>query len=260
MVSRDADRKTFVDEAISEGIGAPSRLRLKFGTFFFDADLDGRLDVLHANGHIEDDINKTEPSQTYQQSAQLFWNAGPDAAACFVEVATDATGDLSKPIVGRGAAYADIDNDGDLDVLLTQVAGPPMLLRNDVINAQRQANANPDDASAGGATGASRPNWIRIKLIGNGSSSNRSAIGATITLMAGGVTQTRTIMPTKSYLSQTELPGTFGLGQSDRIDSLTVTWPDGTTSEHSSAAINQMTAITQPDPPAGPAPGSPPGT
>ena len=84
MVSH-GDGTQFTDEAITEGIGSPTRLKLKFGTMFFDYDLDGRLDLLHANGHIEDQINLVQPSQQYRQSAQLFWNAGPDASACFVE-------------------------------------------------------------------------------------------------------------------------------------------------------------------------------
>lgn len=243
----------FVDEAITEGIGAPTRLKLKFGAFFFDADLDGRLDILHSNGHIEDEIHKTEASQTYAQSAQLFWNAGPDAPACFVEATAGTLGDLSHPIVGRGAAYADIDNDGDLDVLLTQVHGRPMLLRNDTIGTHASGGAaiNPSDASAGGAAsgGAMRgggPHWMRVKLVGNGTSSNRDAIGATVELAADGVIQHRTVMPTRSYLSQVELPITFGLGDATALDSLTITWPDGTHTTHPVEGVDQLLTIRQP--------------
>ena len=248
MVSRDAKRATFVDEAITEGVGAPSRLRLKFGTFFFDADLDGRLDILHANGHIENEIHVTEASQTYQQSAQLFWNAGPDAPACYVEAPAAMVGDLAKPIVGRGAAYADIDNDGDLDVLLTQVGGAPLLLRNDTISnaSVARAAAATADASAGGAAPAADPHWLRVKLAGNGATTNRDAIGAVIEVKAGGITQTRTVMPTRSYLSQVELTVTFGLGDATRVDGLIVAWPDGTRSEHAVDAVDQMIRIEQP--------------
>jgi hypothetical protein len=250
-----------VDEAITEGLGAPTRLKLKFGTMFFDADLDGRLDILHANGHIEDEIHKTEASQTYQQSAQLFWNAGPDAPACYVEAPAALLGDLPHPIVGRGAAYADIDDDGDLDVLLTQVNGAPLLLRNDVrAGDSHGTTSNPPDVSAGGATGSGSAesggaglHWARIKLIGNGTTSNPDAIGATIQLTTVGdadqpITQTRTVMPTRSYLSQVELPVTFGLGDATSVESVTVTWPDGVKSSHAIERIDGLTVIQQPAP------------
>jgi hypothetical protein len=196
------DPTLFADEAIPEGIGAPSRRMLKFGIFFFDYDLDGRLDLLQANGHLEEEIAKVDPSQQYRQPAQLFWNAGPEARQTFVMVPAEETGDLARQLVGRGAAYADIDGDGDLDVLLTQPGDRPLLLRND------QSLGN---------------HWLRVKLIG--SPGNRDAVGAWVTVTAGGITQTRQVMPTRSYLSQVELPVTFGLGKTAKIDSLTVRWP-----------------------------------
>ncbi len=197
----------YTDEAIGEGIGAPSRLALSFGVFFFDYDLDGRLDLLQANGHLEEAINTVQPSQHYRQPAQLFWNAGPDSRFCFAELPAASVGDLSRPIVGRGAAYADIDGDGDLDVLLTQVGGPPMLLRNDQDLGHR---------------------WLRVKLIGNGATSNRDAIGARVELHGAGPVQRRQVMPTRSYLSQVERPLTFGLGPAAPMNlKLSITWPDG---------------------------------
>lgn len=196
------DPTLYADEAIPEGIGAPSRRMLKFGLFFFDYDLDGRLDLLQADGHLEEEINKVDPSQQYRQPAQLYWNAGPEARQTFVQVSDATTGDLARPIVGRGVAYADIDGDGDLDVLLTQPGDRPLLLRND----QNLGN-----------------HWLRVKLMGN--PGNRDAVGAWVTLTAGGVTQNRQVMPTKSYLSQCELPVTFGLWGTDKIDSLVVRWP-----------------------------------
>lgn len=114
----------FADEVIVAGIGAATRLILTFGLFLFDADLDGRLDLLQTNGHLEEDINVVQPSQHYRQSTQLFWNAGPKSEVAFVPIETDRTADLARPIVGRGTAYADIDGDGDLDVILTQVELP----------------------------------------------------------------------------------------------------------------------------------------
>jgi hypothetical protein len=109
-----SDPMTFTDEAISEGIGPASRLLLKFGIFFFDYDLDGHLDLLTSNGHLEEEINKVQKSQTYAQPAQLFWNAGASRTAAFVSVPPEKCGsDLFKPIVGRDP-LADIDRDGDL--------------------------------------------------------------------------------------------------------------------------------------------------
>lgn len=213
----------FADQAIGEGIGSPTRLRLTFGLFFFDYDLDGRLDLLQANGHLEDEINTVQPSQHYRQPAQVFWNAGPLTRSCFVEVPTSQLGDLSKPIVGRGAAYADIDGDGDLDVLLTQAGGPPMLLRNE------------QDLGH---------HWLRVKLIGR--TCNRDAIGAWVELTAAGVTQRRQVMPTRSYLSQVELPVTFGLGDATEVDSLRIIWPDQATQEVAVDQLDTMLVIEQP--------------
>ena len=172
--------------------------------FLFDADLDGRLDLLQANGHLEEDINTVQSSQHYEQPAQLFWNCGPKARACFVEVGHDESGDLATPRVGRGAAYADIDNDGDLDVVLTQTARRAILLRND----QQQNN-----------------NWLRLQL--TGTTSNRDAIGAWVELKTADSTIRRQVMPTRSYLSQVELPVTIGLGKADKADTITITWPGG---------------------------------
>jgi len=212
----------FTDESAGEGVGAPSRLVLSFGLFFFDYDLDGRLDILQANGHLEDEIEEVQASQRYRQPAQLFWNAGPEARSCFAEVPADRTGELSRPIVGRGAAYADIDGDGDLDVVLTQSGGAPLLLRND----QR-----------------SNHHWLRVEL--TGSSVNRDAIGSWVELEAGGVTQRRQVMAARSYLSQVERPLTFGLGPADSIDRLTVHWPDGTTRELDATAVDTTLKVEQ---------------
>src|SRR5882672_10897883 len=195
----------FSDEAITEGIGPDSRLLLKFGIFFFDYDLDGWLDLLSANGHLEEEIHKIQASQYYRQPAQLFWNGGGAGHNGFLVVSAEkAGGDLFQPIVGRGSAFADIDGDGDLDVVLTQVNGPPILLRND----QKLGH-----------------HWLRLKLVGT--KCNRDAIGAWIKVRIGSQVLSRQVMPTRSYLSQSELPVTIGLGNAIKPDSIEIVWPDG---------------------------------
>jgi hypothetical protein len=217
------DLLVFADEAIKQGVGPASQKLLKFGLFFFDYDLDGRLDVLTANGHLEPEINRMDPLQHYRQSAQLFWNRGDKNGMGFEAVpANKCSGDLLKPIVGRGSAFSDIDGDGDLDVILTQVAGPPVLLRND----QRFGH-----------------HWLRLKLVGT--RSNRDAIGAWIKARVGGQSLSRQVMPTRSYLSQSELPVTIGLGHFDKVESVEIIWPSGT-KQKVSPQLDRVTVITEP--------------
>ena len=211
----------FVDEAILEGIGPESRLALTFGLFFFDYDLDGRLDLFQANGHLESEINRVQPSQTYAQAAQLFWNCGDACRTRFVAVAN--RGDLGTPMVGRGAAYADIDADGDLDIVVVQNGRPAKLFRND----QQTGH-----------------HWLRVRL--EGGPGNRDAIGATVELTAGGMTQRRQVMPTRSYLSQVELPLTFGLGTHTAVERLVVTWPNGETQTVPVGQVDTTLTIRQP--------------
>ena len=213
----------FTDDAIPTGLGPPTRMELSFGLFFFDYDLDGRLDLLAANGHLESEINKVQESQHYQQPARLFWNAGADELSEFASVQEENCGpDLMKPIVGRGAAYADIDNDGDLDVLLTQVGGRPLLLRND------------QDLGH---------HYLRFRLIGG--RANRDAIGAWIEVRVGETILRRQVMPTRSYLSQVELPVTIGIGNNEHVDDVTVFWPDGTSQKVTDYALDGVTVVTQ---------------
>jgi enediyne biosynthesis protein E4 len=212
----------FTDDAIGEGIGAASRLMLTFGTFFFDADLDGRLDLLHANGHLEEEIAVVQPSQSYRQAAQLFWNTGAEAGATFVPAPAASTHDLAHPLVGRGAAYADIDSDGDLDVVLTQVGGRPALLRND----QRSGH-----------------HWLRVTV--RSRQGNRDALGAWVTVTAGGVRQCRQVMPTRSYLSQVELPLTFGLGAMSQVDSVRIEWPGDGMEERRGGQVDTLMSIVR---------------
>ena len=200
-----ADALTFTDEAVANGLGPQTRLELTFAVLFLDADLDGRPDLLCANGHLEDEINRVQPAIHYAQNPQLFWNAGPDAATEFVPLGADAVGeDFRRPLVGRGASYADIDADGDPDVLLCAVNGPARLLR--------------IDQSLG-------HHWLRVRCAGGGS--NPDAVGARVTVVTADGEQTALVNPTRGYLSQVELPLTFGLGERDRVGRVVVRWPDG---------------------------------
>jgi enediyne biosynthesis protein E4 len=219
----DASKARFEDLAIVEGIGAPTRLNLTFGVLFLDYDLDGRLDLFHVNGHIEDQINKVQSSQQYAQPMKLFWNCGPACPHSFVEVPPAQLGALSKPIVGRGAVYGDLDGNGDLDLVVTQIGGPALILRND------QSSGN---------------HWLRVRLQGSGKV-NRDAIGSTVELTAGGVTQRRQVMPTRGYLSQVERTLTFGLGKSAHVDALKVDWTDGTRQEVAVPQVDREIRISR---------------
>jgi enediyne biosynthesis protein E4 len=213
-------KSPFADEAVLDGLGADSRLVLTFGLFFFDYDLDSRLDLLQANGHLENEINKVQPSQHFEQPAQLYWNCGDNCNNRLMLVKN--TGDLSEPLVGRSAAYADIDMDGDLDVVITQAGRDARLFRNDQHTGHH---------------------WLRLKLVGD--SDNHDAIGAVVELRAGGVSQRRLVMPSRSYMAQVELPVTFGLGASDHIDSLSVTWPNGHRQQLDIEQIDKLLTIRQ---------------
>ena len=216
-VQRSGER-LFSDDAVVVGVGAPSRRALTFGLLFADLDLDGAADLIAANGHVEPEINQVQASQRYTQAAQLFWNCG---SACGWRYApAERVGDLAKPLVGRGAAYADIDGDGDLDLALTQAGGRPALLRNDQETGHH---------------------WARFSLVGT--PPNRHGIGALVSVRAADATQTRTVMPARSYLAQVELPVTFGLGAASHVDEVVVRWPDGSEDRWTDLPANQHHAL-----------------
>ncbi|HTI50474.1 MAG TPA: CRTAC1 family protein [Planctomycetaceae bacterium] len=214
----------FTDEAVSTGVGPSSRLELKFSVFFFDADLDGRLDLFAANGHLEDEINKVQPSQRYEQPPHLFWNAGASQATEFVPLTEAQCGPaFFRPLVGRGAAFADIDGDGDLDVLITAVGGRPRLLRND----QQTGH-----------------HWLRFRL--KGRTSNADAVGARIEVRSRGQLLRQQVAPTRGYLAQSEATVTFGLGEQDKADEVRIVWPSGRQSKLTDVATNRVHIVEEP--------------
>ena len=208
----------FSDDAIVAGVGAKSRRALTFGTFFADLDLDGRLDLVAANGHVEPEINRVQSSQEYEQRIQLFWNCGADCSRDYV-LAPSTVG-LDKPRVGRGLVYSDFDADGDLDIVVTQINGSAAVFRNDLEGPR---------------------SWVRLKL----ETEVGSAIGTEVSLLAGGTTQKRLVMPSRSYLSQVELPITFGLGSLQTIDRIEVRWPNGQMESWVDLEPNRMHTIIQ---------------
>lgn len=210
-------RSGFEDQAAPWGLAASTRRNLGFGCFFFDADLDGSLDLLIANGHIDDTFARVEDRELSRRGAldrsplaqppQLFLQRN----GRFVEQSLE--GSFAKPIVGRGAAYGDFNNDGRLDVLLSSNSGPAFLYRNDTANGNRS---------------------LRLSL--EGKTSNRSAIGAVVRLTVAGRSQMRRVRSGSSYLSQSELPLTFGLGAATEASRAVVEWPSGKLQEFTNIA------------------------
>jgi hypothetical protein len=192
--------EVFLDLSASSGIGRDSLLDLTFGVFFFDYDLDGREDLFLSNGHVENTVHEVQKAVTYRQPPSLYWNAGNGR----MSDATKTAG-LEKPFVGRGAAFGDLDGDGDLDIVLVENGGPAHLFLN-------------------GADARGRS--VRIDFEGSGAS-NRNAIGARVEARIGGQTRMDMVRAARSYASSCERTVTFGLGAAKAIDSLAVTWPDG---------------------------------
>ncbi len=210
----------FIDDAPRLAIGRATLLTLTFGCFFFDYDLDGHPDIFAANGHVSDDIEKVQSRVTYAQAPHLFRNIDGKQ---FEDMRAKAGTAFARAVVARGAAYADYDNDGDLDVLLNVNNGPARLLRND---------------------GGNRSNVIRVRTIGT--SSNRDGIGTRVDVTAAGGRRAWQIVKTgSSYASQSELPLTFGLGAASSVDAVRVTWPSGRVDTAAGQPANQVLTIEE---------------
>jgi hypothetical protein len=202
-------RGAYSDIALASGIGRASENSLGFGCCFFDADLDGRLDLLAVNGHIDETVRNIRRNVGYAQPPHLFHNDG----RTFRDIAAEAGADFAAPKVARGVACADFDCDGDVDVLITTNNGPAMLYRNDVANGNRS---------------------LRLSL--RGVTSNRDAIGAVVRLETPEGMQSRMVKTGSSYLSQSEQSLVFGLGKRERAGRMVIYWPSGRVDEHKSLA------------------------
>jgi hypothetical protein len=200
----------YSDVATKNGIGQASRNSLGFGCLFFDPDLDGHLDILAVNGHIDETVRNIHRNVGYAQPPQLFLN---DGRGNFRDVAAEAGAEFAAPKVGRGLACGDFDRDGDVDVLITSNQGQPQLLRNDI---------------------SSGNHAIRFRLVGT--KSNRDGIGALVRIFTPEGAQSRMVKTGSSYLSQSELALTFGLGRRDRIDRVVIEWPSSGTEEYKNLA------------------------
>jgi hypothetical protein len=208
----------FVDEAPSSEVGRATLVTLGFGCFFFDYDNDGWPDIFVSDGHIEDQIEKVQKRVSYAEPPHVFRNLG---GGKFVEATQSLGGVFAAPKVGRAAAYADIDNDGALDVLMTTNGGHAYLFHNE------------------GVTNHS----LRIKLVGT--KSNRDGIGAVITVTSGGDKQSKMVRSGSSYLSQSELVATFGLAQKKKADVIEIQWPSGQADKLTNVDAGQTVTVQE---------------
>ena len=209
----------FVDEAPSSTVGRASLLTLTFGAFFFDYDLDGYPDIFAANGHIEEEIGRVQPKVQYKEPPLLFHNLGKRQ---FENVTARMGAAFNRPVVARGAAYADYDHDGDLDILVTTNDGPAYLFRND---------------------GGNRNNWICMRLVGR--KSNRDGMGAVVRVTSKSGKQWNMVRSGSSYCSQSDLALTFGLGSDPAVETIEIAWPSGEKQKLGGMAANQFLTIDE---------------
>ena len=210
---------TFTDASYEAQLGQESYLFVGFGTGFFDYDNDGHTDVFIANGHVIDNIERTSDVITYAQRNQLFHNNGDGT---FTEVSFESGTYFQRKGVSRGAIFGDYDNDGDVDIVVTQSNQPAELLRNE---------------------GGNRRNWLRVKTVGT--ISNRDGIGARVTVTVGSQLQTQEVHTGKSYLCSHDPRLFFGLGEHTTIDRLEIRWPSGGVQVIERIAANQELVVVE---------------
>ncbi len=214
---RSTREGVYTDAAVKTGIGQASQNSLGFGCAFVDIDLDGHVDLIAVNGHIDETVRHIHSNVGYAQPPHLFLN---DGRGNFQDIATQAGGGFAGPKVARGLACGDFDRDGDVDLVITTNGGPPFLYRNDVTAGNRS---------------------LRMKL--TGTKSNRDGIGAVVRVFTPDGAQSRTVKTGSSYLSQSELTLTFGLGKRTKADRVVIEWPSGRVEEHRNIAAGAHECI-----------------
>jgi hypothetical protein len=220
---RNEGHGLFDDRSRESGLGPPSLLCVGFGCELFDADLDGDLDCMVANGHVCDNIHLLEPSQTFRQRPSFYRN---DGTGRFAEIGKEAGECFEQRCVGRGLAVGDLDDDGDLDVVVVRWGERPLVLENTTIGAGREG-----------------PAWLGLRLVGR--ARNLQAIGAHVTVEAGGRKQVEEVRGTSSYGAFQDLRLSFGLGAAKRADRVTVRWPDGKTTTYGPLAARRYHVLRE---------------
>jgi hypothetical protein len=219
----------FEERAVPSGLGEPSRSFLTFGTLFFDYDNDGWKDLFLANGHVQDNVDLFHTDVTYRERPLLFRNRG---GAAYEEVGLKAGGPLVTPIVARGAARVDLDNDGRIDLVVTTNNGPAYLWRND-------------------STGTGH--WLSVRL--RGVRSNRNGFGARVIAITGRLRQQVEHASGSSYLSASDQRVHFGLGSATRVDQLEIRWPSGAVDLLHDVPADREVTVVEGESPASAAPG-----
>ncbi len=210
---------SFVDQTFLAGLGQPSLNYLGFGTKFIDLNYDGYQDIFVVNGHVIDNIHHFNKDYSHAQKKQIFIG---DGSGAFSEISSDKIGDARNPSVGRGAAFGDLDNDGDIDIVISNNNGPANLLIR---------------------SGKPEANWIGFDLAG--AESNRDAIGTRIKIEANGFSQFKYVNPGGSYLASNDKRVLFGLGTHSKVNKITIDWPSGKTSAYSDLNSNRYYRVIE---------------